>query len=310
MIVLPCGVHDIPAEQYFADPCEQPSLTSSGIKRLLNGSPAEFAARHPKLTSWPELAEETTKAKDRGTIIHSLVLGKGTGFHACDPQDLFPKVATKKGMAYTTWSAGAKEWKEEQEATGIIVMSRKEGASVQAAAQAMIELIRDEYGDWPLGESEQTLIWQRDTSYGPIWCRAMVDHLALRHMLVLDPKTTGLGLSDRALSKIVASDMWHIQAAWYLEGVTSCHRGGGDYAGRLTFRFPVVEVDPPFQARMVDLSNDWLTIAGQRIDRAAELFAKCLYANEWPAHAPVCSPEMPSWMVAEFEAEEMRDGNS
>jgi len=299
------GVHpNIPAAEYHADPCSEPSLTSSGIKTLLSESPAAFASRHPKLTQWPELLDESSKAKDFGTIVHSLVLGVGAGFHACDPKDC--PARTKKGDPYKSWAYGAAEWKEEQEEKGIIIMSRKEGARVQSAAESMIRLLRDEYGDWPIGDSEVTLVWQRDTSLGPIWCRARADHLALRHMVVLDPKSTGRGISDRMLQKMAADDGWHIQAAWYLEAVEATHPDV-DLAGRLTFRFPVVEMAPPYQARFVDLPEAWIHIARQRNDRAAELFAKCLAANDWPAYAPVCSPEPPTWMLTEFEAEEMRD---
>jgi hypothetical protein len=308
------GVYDIDAERYHTDPTPQPSLSSSGIKRLLSGSPAEFAAFHPRLTQWPELCQaEATRAQDRGTIIHSLVLGKGAGFHACDPQDV--EVTTEKGARYKNWSGKAADWKRAQEAQGIVVMSRSEGARVQAATQSMIQLLQREYGDWPIGDSEQTIIWQRETEYGPIWCRALVDHLALRHMVVLDPKSTALGISDRALQRIAANDMWHIQAAWYLDGIKTIMPhvfdiGGNvisETGGRLVFRFVVVEIDPPYQSRFVDLPESWIHIAGQRIDRACEQFAKCLYSGEWPAHSDVCSPSVPSWMQIEFETEEAID---
>jgi hypothetical protein len=302
--VLTTGVHNIPAEFYHSDPTPEPSLSSGGIKTLLGGSsPAEFAANHPRLTQWPELLDSRSKAKDLGSIIHSLVLGVGAGFHACDPQDC--PARTKKGEPYKTWSGDATAWKEAQEAEGIVIMSRKEGARVQSAAKSMIELLRNEYGDWPIGDSERTLIWQRQTSIGPIWCRAMLDHLALRHMVILDPKSTSLGISKRVLQKTIAREMWAIQAAWYLEAVENCFPDV-DLAGRLRFRFPVVEVNPPYQSKFVGMSEARLSIARQRIDRAAETFAKCLAANDWPEDNEEFISEPETWEINEFEEEETK----
>jgi len=306
---LLCGVHpNIDAARYHQDPTPEPSLTSSGIKRLFSGSPADFAARHPKLTkrlpdgklAWPELFD-SSDAQDLGTVVHALVLGTINQCLVADPEDA--PVTTDQGGAYKTWSGKAAAWKKAQEATGAIVLNREKGEHVQSAAESMIRLLRDEYDDWPIGDSEVTLIWRRATSLGPILCRARVDHLALRHMVLLDPKSTGRGISDRMLQKMAADDGWGIQAAWYLEGVEQCHPDV-DLAGRLRFRFPVVEMTPPYQARFVDLPEAWIHIARQRNDRAAELFAKCLAANEWPTYSPVYAPEPPAWMLAEFENEE------
>lgn len=306
-MTLGVGVHDgIPAAEYHDDPVSELSLTSSGIKTLLSGSPAEYAAKNPRLSRWPEALKKSTTAQDMGTVVHSIVLGVGSVFCACDPQDC--PARTKTGEPYKTWSGDAAKWKEEQEALGTVIVSRKEGQKVLAAADSLTRLIARDYGDdWlSLGKSEQTLVWQRETSLGPIWCRARLDFLSLQLMTILDPKSTGLGIGDAALQRMAAKDGWHIQQAWYLEGVDAL----GDknfHVDAVRFRFPVVESTPPYQARWVDLPESWIGIARQRIDRAAETFARCLRANEWPEHPPTCEPQMPDWMAREFEEEEMRD---
>lgn len=298
---LAAGVHDLSAEEYHADPCPEPSLSSSGIKRLLTGSPAEFAAHNPKLSQFPELIKrDGTKAQDLGTIVHSIVLGKGAGFHALDPEDC--PARTKKGAPYTSWRDDAKAWREEQEAKGVIIMSRPDGARVQTAAGAMVGMLRKEYGDWPIGDSEVAILWQRETAHGPIWCRALLDHVALRHMTVLDPKSTDWPISDRIARKKVSTELWAIQSAWYMEAVESAHP---EIVGRLRFRFPLVEINPPFQTRFVTMSEARISIARQRIDRAADLFAKCLRDGVWPPYAQDYEPELESWELSEFEAEEL-----
>lgn len=300
MIEAP-GIYSISAEEYHSDPAPKPSLSSSGIKRLLSGSPAEFAAHHPALTRWPELLlEPATRSQELGAIAHAVVLGEGARYVVGDPSEHM----TERGKPSETWgSKAASAWKAEQEAAGRIVINQKNSARAETAAQAMKDLIAAEYGDWPLGESEQTIIWQAESSHGFIWCRAMLDHLSKRHFLILDPKFTDLGIDDRSLQKKAASEMWHIQQAWYIEAVESL---AADLYGRLTFRFPIAQLYPPYQARFVDLPESWIHVARARIDRAADLFALCLKNGEWPGHEKTCSPQPPDWLTREFEEEELQ----
>ena len=43
------GLYRMTAEQYFADPCPAPSLSSSTIRRMLQWTPAHAAAFHPRI---------------------------------------------------------------------------------------------------------------------------------------------------------------------------------------------------------------------------------------------------------------------
>jgi hypothetical protein len=300
--VTPGIYTNITPEEYHADAqTPEPALSASGIKLLLSGSPAEFAAHSPRLTSWPELCDSRTRSKDLGTIVHSLVLQKGAGFHACDPEDC--PARTKKGEPYQSWRDAAKEWKEEQEASGIIVMSRKDGANVQSAAEALGRMLQKRFGDWPIGDSEVAIYWERPTEFGPIWCRALLDHLSLQHLIILDPKSTEYRLADHIVRKKVADEQWAIQAAWYTEAVEAIHP---EVAGRMSFRFPLVEFKPPFQRRMIAMSEARMSIARQRIDRAANLFAKCLRDGVWPEYEQDYEPEVLTWELQEWEAENDR----
>lgn len=296
---LGVGIHDVDPAWYYADPCPEPSLTSSGIKRLLSGSPAEFRAHHPRMTEWPELLERETDAQRLGQIVHSMVLGKGASFVAGNLDNF----TTKKGTPAKTWNAGeARAWKEEQEAAGNLVLKIADYSRVRAAADSMIEMLREEFGEWPIGGSEQTVIWQRETEYGKIWCRGLLDHFSLRHVIILDPKSTDLPIDDRSIERTVANQKWHIQAAWYREGIAANYPA---LLGRVTFRFPVVEISPPFQSRFIDLPNVYQCIAEREIDRAANRFAKSLRSGNWPPLSRVCNPEPPPWMLAEYESIEV-----
>jgi hypothetical protein len=300
MTISSPGIYDLTPEEYHADPCEQPSLSSSGIKRLLSSSPASFASWHPRLTRWPDRVRDTTDAQDIGAIAHCVVLGKGTRYIVGDPSDHL----TEKGQKAQTWAAkSAAQWKADREADGFTVITRERSARAETAAQAMKDLIAREYGDWPLGESEQTVIWRGETtSDGPIWCRAMLDHLSRKHLLILDPKFTDLPIDDRSIQRKAATEQWHIQQSFYTEGVETL---APNTRGRWSFRFVVAELNPPYQVRFVDLPESWIAVARGRIDRAAGTFAQCLKNNEWPPLAKTCAPQPPDWLMKEYESEEV-----
>lgn len=282
------------SDAYHADPCEQPSLSASGIKRLLYESPAAFAAHHPRLTMWPELLDETSASMDKGSIVHRMILGAGCDFVIIDPTQFRNKDGSQ---AKSFKNADAARAKEKAEDEGKIVVSPKVGAHLLNAAEAVIRMLQAEYGDWPIGESEQVFTWQRETSLGPIWCRAMMDHVSLRYAVILDPKSTSKGLSDSAIQRAAAYDNWHLQAAWYLDAINRAHP---ELDGRMRFRFPVFELEPPYDCCLFDMPESWLHIGRQENERACELFAVCLRTGQWPGRARVASPEPPSWLESRF----------
>lgn len=295
------GIYDISPEEYHADPCETASLSSSGIRTLLNATPAHFAAQHPRLTRWPEYARKGTKAQDRGTVIHSMLLGKGADWIARDCTEF----SNKDGSPSQTWGgAEAKGWKADMTAQGICVISRDEEADYLAIAEIARQALRQRFPWWDEGQSEQALIWRRETSYGPIWCRALVDKLFRPTLAdLVDLKTTAKPISDEDVSRKLALDGADIQAAWYLEGAKAVTSRASDVERR--FHFAHVEIEPPYSVRIDTLSDNWLTRAMLRIDRACNLFARCLYANDWPSWPVRDEPlRPPSWMEAQWvEAE-------
>jgi len=311
MTIMAAGIYDITPEEYHSDPAPEPSLSSSGIKRLLSGSPTEFAAHHPRLTSWHEqLADErATEAMETGSIAHAIVLGKGARYVEAHPSD-FTSPTTKK--PYASWSGDAKKWKDAEKAKGNIVLTRggERSAGVEAAASSMRDLLAEEYGDWPLGESEQVIIWQTETAHGPIWCRAMLDHLSRRHVLILDPKFTKREIDDRSLQNKAAAEKWHIQQQWYIEAVESL---APDLRGQLHFRFPVAQLVYPYQARFFDIDEQqpqWLEIAKADIDWATARYAYCLRSNSWAPIGRRCSMPPPDWLINESSRRQERSAET
>lgn len=299
-MTLTAGVHDgIPAAEYHADALTpEVALSASGIKTLLTGSPADFAANNRRLSAWPDLIDDPTEAQDSGTIVHALVLGTVQRVIACEPEDC--PARTDKKEPYKSWSGRAKAWKEAQRAEGAIVVPKDRGANILAAAESLTLRLQKEYADHPLGPTEVTLIWQEETPYGPIWCRARIDEWAPQFMVALDPKSTDWPLTDFFKQKKANDELWDVQAAWYLRGLYATHPML--IGQNIDFRFPLVRVVRPYDATICDLEPDCLALAEEDILWARDLFAKCLYSNEWPKSAETTIIRPSSRRIAMTEA--------
>lgn len=283
------GIHDIDVEAYHRDElCPEVSLSSSGIRTLLNETPAHFAARNPRLTSWPDLVETPSREQDLGSVIHSLLLGKGAAFDVVDFDDWRKKEAQMM--------------RDASRASGKIPMLRKTYANALQVAEKAAEHLTYLFHAWPIGQSERTMIWQRKTVHGPIWCRALVDHMSEGAQLI-DLKTTSRSIGDEDLKRKIAQDGGDIQAAWYTEGLATLFP---ELAGRVKFTFIFIEVEPPFLPRPITLSENWLTRARFRIDRAADIFAKCLREDKWPGWpTELTTLSAPTYLETKWETEEL-----
>jgi hypothetical protein len=292
MLIKEAGFYeDIPSESYHLDPAPAPSLSSGGVKRLLDETPAHFRAHHPRLTPWPDLCETATKQQDLGSAVHKLVLDKGNEIAVLD----FPDWRTN----------AAKAERERVRASNGIPILRHVMLQAQEIAENATEQLRRHFGSWPIGRSETAMFWERRTSFGTsVWCRALIDHLADDQHHQIDLKSTELSISDSQLAKKIASNGDDIQAAWYLDGYQTLRP---ESRGRAEFTFVVVEVSPPFAVRIFQLPNEWIHLATLRLDRATDLFAECLTKDEWPTYSTKARLEMPVWRRMQFESAELME---
>lgn len=291
------GIHrNLAMAAYIGDPCERPSLSASGVTRLLQRSPAAFASMHPRLTSWPELLKETTDAASVGTAIHAILSGDGDSVVSASPSDFM----TKTGKPCATWACGeAKAWWDAQLTAGLMPLDREDHArAMQASAVATIELER-EFGEWPRGLREITIVWERFTEADPVLCRTRPDFLPDEKSIV-EIKTTNLELTDHNIQKMLVAK-WGIQRAFQVAGVRSI-LGDGDRSP-ISHTIFVIEQNPPFDCCFVpnDIADSWMNTANLRIDRAANIFAKCLAEGKWPGRERYSRPVQPAYDLAEFD---------
>lgn len=283
--MLGVGLHrDVPMDVYLDDEMTpQPALSASGIRTLIEATPLTFAARNPRLwrelNLWPgEFRRKETKQSTLGTAIHSILLGAGQSICVIRPEDY----KTEKGLpGKNLGTKGAKAAIAEAEENGLLVLSAAENmVAVNAAAFAEKKILSNPiYGEaWERGESEVTLIWQRETSSGPIWCRARPDRFDIATGTAFDPKTTAKAIDAPALARKFAGEGTDYQAAWMQDGIETIFPA---LRGRSRFVPIAIEVEAPYDSRFVRFPTSTLQLIGQQIDLACELFAKCVYSGVW-----------------------------
>lgn len=306
---LGVGVHDISLADYLADPCEQPSLRSSDINTILRRRPAHMKAWHPRLSDEPQLAiKKATKRMDLGSVVHELVLGRGSGFCVIDPTS-FP---TKKGAASKSKNTeGYREAALQARARGLIILDPAQDSKAQRIAEMIIKKLTAVFGAWPLGAvTEQTIIWSEVVSIDrkdvEVWCRTRPDIFAPDLALVTDLKSCGTGLADDDLQRTMSGDdgSMFVQSAWQRRGAVALVP---HLAGRLNPTTHVfVETDYPYEPRPIDASQIALQQAERRCLRGVAAFAQCQVSGEWPAWSPgIVSAS--GWLDSKWTTEEEED---
>lgn len=285
------GIYDMPAEDYHADPCPLPSLSSSIAHKLLNQSPRHAWWAHPKLN--PDFPEpESTASQDEGTILHAMILEPSAA----------PIWKALEFDAYTT--KAAREARDAARDEGLIpILARRLDGLSACARAAHQQLANHEAADaFTDGQSERTLLWQENTEHGPIWCRARVDWLGNGPKPRLDDlKTVAQSAEPLSWAKKLSTEGYAFQAAFYCRGAQMC-----GLAPR-SFRFIVVEREPPYYLSVVSPGAVLEEFAGQQVERAIDAWGRCLHGNDWPGYPrAIFEGEAAAWAVAQQEERHMR----
>jgi hypothetical protein len=261
MITAPGVYLDITPEEYFGNLTPERALSASGVKTLLTATPAEFHAPPKK----------SNAAQRRGDVSHQLALGKGRGYAFGE---------------YAAWNSNdAKKFKADAEAAGLTPVKAHEFAECERQADVMRVRIEQTLADLnggvlPEYQTEAVMVWREETAAGPIWCKLMADVWCASLGIILDPKFTSR-LGDGVFEAHATAMGWDIQAAWYQRGATVLHP---EMAGRIRFANLCVHPDPPHVSRAREADEATRYSCETEIDRAKEIFGRCLYADEWPGY--------------------------
>ncbi len=267
------GVYRLSAEGYHADPCSPASLSSGGARKLIADVPARY---------WHERGNPAppSPALVFGSAAHEWLL---EGERWPQRHHVTPEGYDGRRKAW----AGAKAEAEVAEDDGMRVISTEQFATIKA--------MRDALQAHPLavaaftgGEAELSLFW-RDDDFG-IWCRCRPDYLPQTGRIFADYKTTE-SLRDDDLRRSIARWGYHMQAAWYADGITAL-----GLAEDPVMLFVFQEKTPPYLVRCVTISAPAMIKAELQNAKAREIFAQCLATGDWPGYPDeIKEIDLPAW---------------
>ena len=283
------GVYQLSGEAYHADPCPEPSLSASIIKKLLDGSPRHAWTAHPRLN--PRYKAKQSDSFDLGKAAHACLLYDRAKFRLIDASSWQTKTA--------------KAAKRKAHASGHIPLLTSQWRRVQEMVKAARSQL-DEIPELLVEEAliEQTLVWQEDG----IWCRAraditpksLIDGVSLTDPVV-DYKTTEASANPELAHQLGYRLGWDIIHAWYRRGFRHVF-GLRD----IEYRFFVQEVYEPFAACPIGIPPEHVAAADKQIDRALATWRRCLAENRWPGYpARTCWIERPVYQQYRWTGREL-----
>lgn len=278
MIAVAGFYPDMAADQYFADPCRQPSLNQSLIPDLLKRSPMHAAHKHPRLNPYGGMASDGDKAMWLGSAVHRLALGRGR------------EISTIRYRDYT--SGAARDARDLALANGRIPILEHELVKARDMADILKRRISEALDGAPY-VTEVVICWQEHTRFGPIWCRAMLDVWCEAKAMALDPKALSTPATADAFGRTASNSGYDIQAVFYSRGLSVL---APKVKGKVRFANLVVENTPPHGDQMLEPDEDSRRAAESLVVQAMETFARCLYARDWPGYPKGIQPyATPSW---------------
>ena len=283
-IVTP-GTYDLAPDVYHSDPCPVPSLSCSIAKKLLKQSPMHAHYAHPRLGAGGDFTPSA--AMDDGTILHTMLLGKGGDIAAIQADDFRTKAA--------------KEARDEARAAGKTPVLAHKLDALRAnadAARRQIEAHPDARALFGPGAPEQAMIWEENG----VWFRSLVDFMQSdRRKPLLDLKTTGLSAAPgewerRLVSEYALQDAFYARGFRALTGITPP-----------PMQFIILETDAPYGVSVMAAAPTLRAVAEAQVERAIGIWRQCMTTGEWPGYPPfIAHVEAPSWLLSQMDDEAAR----
>lgn len=257
------GVYDIPDKVYHADPCPEPSLSSSLMKALNKETPQKVFKKHPRLN--PDYQPINNPKFDIGKLAHSMLL---------DTPEKIVRIDVDSFRSDEAKYYRDKAWKEGK----IPVLKTAYEQAELMVESAYHQLSLSPEGQMFLGDgySEQTICWIE----GGIWHRAKMDRITLQRHVMFDYKTTETLSNIDDYNRIIVNLQYHLSAAHYIEGEIQLHKQEPD------FFLIVQETQPPFTLAIIRMSGSYIQCGRIRRQKAISIWTWCMKHNKWPGFPP------------------------
>ena len=249
------GIHQgIPSATYHADCADEPSLSSSIAKLLLERPPYWAWAAHPKLN--PEWKPAEPKAAfDIGSAAHALLLENG--------KDIMV-------IAADNWlTKDAKAKRDDARGLGFTPVLTKEYEKTQEMSRIASEFLK-EYGiDVSKTDNECTMIAEVDG----VLCRTRADIFMTGR--IIDYKTTGVSLD--VFNKQASKFGYDLQAVLYLNVAAELNLA-------CEWAFLVQETTAPYPVQMFKPTREFLEVGRRKLMQALSIWSECMLLGEWPGY--------------------------
>jgi hypothetical protein len=264
------GYYDLPMPAYLADPCPEPSLSTSTVDDLITRSPARARLRHPRLGG---ARDDPSPRADMGSAVHALALG-GAAITYIDAADWRTKAAQTA--------------RDEAAEHGSIPLLARQREIVEGAADAATNALR-QFGE---GKTEVTMTYQ----HADVWLRGRADWMSEDGSVDIDLKTSDISDPQAWFRRTAFSCGYDVQAAIRATG----HKILGTQRRMLAL---VVELEQPHDVSFVEFSGGVLDLATRKVERAAKIWRRCLDSDRWPRRSlEVYRPDLPPWAEFDFAA--------
>lgn len=263
------GVYDLDIDIYHSQKCcIGPSVSSSGLRKVLLECPARFYA-YSDLNPNP-FEKEPSKALNFGKAAHALMLGEPAfdKHFFVSPHEAFNKNPGKTW--YDDWKAEVEAKRETRQLlrpSDLVIVKQMVTAqrTDPEVSRAFVE-----------GDAEKSLIW-KDEETG-VFLKARPDWLPHKpaERLVTEYKTT-VTCQPRKLSASVFQYGYEMQAALALDGIEIVM--GVDPKGLAHI---VQEKDAPYLVELKLFTPEQINFGRLKYRKAVRIFADCLHTNKWP----------------------------
>ena len=296
--MTPTVYHNQPMAEYLA----MPALSASILQAMVERCPAAAW-----FESWlnPRRVLDFSAQTDAGKIAHAILLeGSESGVEIIEPAD---HPAEKTGNIPDGWTnKSIRAARDNARAAGKIPVLSSQMAEIRAMVDAariyvsgIAKTEKALYGAFmPAGgDSELTLVWKE----GDTLCRMRPDRISTDRKLIVNYKTTATS---------VEPDRWGrgpfleylMGAAWYVRGVRQLFDVEASYV------YLCQETAPPYLCSLVGVDPAAMELGASKVDVALERWQRCVERNDWPGYpARVAYPELPPWVLAAWEAQQMME---
>lgn len=254
------------------------SAVSKSHLDLVARSPLHYWARYVD----PNRVEpEPTPAMLLGTAVHT---------HILEPDEWAARYVAGPEALDRRTKAGKEAWAAfEADAAGRTVISRNDADLVLAMGRAVRNHPAASMLLQLLGAAETTWMWH-DAATG-LQCKCRPDWLTTDVSLIVDLKTTE-DASPAGFRKSIANFRYHVQAAWYLDGV---ERATGRRPEQ--FLFICVEKRAPYACAVYAADAEMIDAGAKQARLDLDTLAVCKAADAWPGYSDQIEPiSLPAWM--------------